>query len=124
MAPLSSSSVGKKALLVAGRPGASRARRQTGACKLSYQRESDSAELSAIVGLAAMRGAAEAVEAVRVGISVEVERLDLTDPRGDQPMDDIGFEVEVRLAGRPSTKKRALSGSASRNRARKPASTS
>ena len=42
----------------------------------------------------------EAEEAVGIGISVEVERLDLVDPGGDQTMNDIGFQIEMRLAGR------------------------
>ena len=43
---------------------------------------------------------AEAEEAVRIGVGVEVQRLDLADAGGDQAVDDISFKVEVRLARR------------------------
>jgi hypothetical protein len=46
-----------------------------------------------------MDGTAVAVEAVRVGVSVEVQGFDLVDSCGDQAMNDIAFEVELRLAG-------------------------
>src|SRR4029453_6762329 len=45
-----------------------------------------------------MGGAAEAVEAVRVGIGVEARDLDFGDARGTKPVGDIGRQVEVRLA--------------------------
>jgi len=48
-----------------------------------------------------MGGSTVAEETIRFGIGVEVERLDLVDSRGDQAMNDIGFEVELRLAGVP-----------------------
>jgi len=63
-------------------------------------RDGDGAELPPVIRLAAVGRAAKAEEAVRIGISIEVECLDLPDARGDQAMDDIGFKVEVRLAGR------------------------
>ena len=46
-----------------------------------------------------MGRAAVAEEAVGIGVGVEVEGLDLVDSCGDQTVDDIGFEVEVRLSG-------------------------
>ena len=41
---------------------------------------------------------AVAVEALQVGISVEMQRLDLLDPGREQPVNDVSGKVEMRLA--------------------------
>ena len=51
--------------------------------------------------IAAMGRSPIAEEAVRVGISIEVERFDLADAGRDEAVDDVSLEVEVRLAGTP-----------------------
>jgi len=68
------------------------------ACR-ALARDGDRAELAAIVGFAAVGRAAEAEKAVGFGIGVEVQFLDLADTGGDQPVNDIAFKVEMRLAG-------------------------
>src|SRR5690348_10006655 len=91
MVPLISFSVGKMGLLGAvARPPVGR-----GSSRSSG--EPDKADLSPVVGLAAMRGAAEAVEAGFIGIGVEVDGLDRTDPRSTQAILDICGQIEVGL---------------------------
>src|SRR5689334_5285576 len=91
MVPLISFSVGKMGLLGAvARPPVGRGSSRTSG-------EADKADLSAVVGLAAMRRAAEAVEAGFIGIGVEVDGLDGTDPRSTQAILDIRGQIEVRL---------------------------
>ena len=46
-----------------------------------------------------MGRAAIAEETVGIGIGVEIQFLDLPDTGGDQAVNDVAFEVEVRLAG-------------------------
>ena len=59
----------------------------------------DDRDLPAIARLAAMRGAAEAVETILVGISVQPHRFDRAHPGGGEAVRDIGFQVELRVAG-------------------------
>ena len=56
--------------------------------------------MAAVIGFAAVGRAAVAVEAVGIGISVEMKRFDFADPGGEQAMDDVARQVEMRLAGR------------------------
>jgi len=65
--------------------------------------------LSTVVWLAPVSGAAEAVETAAVGVGVEAERFDLADACGRQARDDIGLEVEMRLAGRSGDEELAIS---------------
>src|SRR5690348_2183096 len=60
--------------------------------------DGDRAELTPVIGLAAVGRAAVAEEAARVGIGIEVQSLDLSDSLGDESVNDISLEVEVRLA--------------------------
>ena len=66
--------------------------------------------MSAVVRLAAMRGAAIAVEAVRIGIGVEAERFDLADAGRRQPGDNEGFEIEMGPARRSLAEVALVSG--------------
>src|ERR1700755_1296147 len=63
-----------------------------------------------VILFAPVSGSAEAEEAVRVGISVETQCLDLADPGGDQPVHEIGFKVEVWLCRGASNKKALVVG--------------
>src|SRR5215210_5113781 len=63
--------------------------------------QSDQADLAAVARLAAMRGAAVAVEALRVRIGVDAEWLDCPDSRGRQAHGDVTFQVELELAIEP-----------------------
>src|SRR5688500_2460184 len=94
-----------------GAPAAPRTRpdRPTGPsappnCPRSW-RHPDHRYLPAVVRFAAVRRPPIAEEAVGVGVCVEPERLDAGNPRRLQPLDDIGFEVEMRLVRRPGSKK-------------------
>jgi len=55
-----------------------------------------------------MRGPAEAEEAVGLGVRIQVQSLDLVDTGGDQAVNDIGLEVEVRLARRAGHEEAAV----------------
>src|SRR4029079_17712997 len=59
--------------------------------------EADKADLSAIVGFAAVGRSAETVETLGIGISIEVQRFYFPHPSGKQSMDDIILEIEMRL---------------------------
>ena len=58
--------------------------------------------MSPVIGLSAVRSAAVGIEAAGVGIGIEAERFDLTDACGGEAGEDVGFEVEMRLACRAS----------------------
>ena len=54
--------------------------------------------MSAVVGLAAMGGAAEAVETDRIGIGVDPDDVDAADFRKAEAMRDIARKVEMQFA--------------------------
>src|SRR5256885_10300257 len=91
--PRGLSSVGNSGLLI----GAwARPRAKTGSRGIGGQ--TDKADLSPVIGLVPVSRPAIAIETVGFGISVEPDGVGLLDPRCEQPMDDIGLEIKVRLA--------------------------
>src|SRR4029079_8242151 len=62
--------------------------------------DADKTDLATVVRLAAVGCAPVAVEAVGVGIGVEMNGLDLRDPGGDEAVPDVSGQVEVKLARR------------------------
>jgi len=62
--------------------------------------DGDSTQLTPVIGFAAMPRAAITEEAIGSGIGVEIESFDLIYASCDQAMNDIGFQVEMRLARR------------------------
>ena len=79
----------------------------------------------AVVGLAAVHGAAVGIEALGVRVGVAPIHSARATPASPQAREDEGRQVEQPLVGRaPGAKKRALRASAPRNRSRKSRPTS
>src|SRR5207302_4612215 len=91
--PLVSSWVDKRVLLAAALSA-----KPARAARAPISAQRDRAQLSPVIGLAAVGRAAVAVEALRIGIGVESEGFDRRNSGRPQAVLDISFQIEVRLA--------------------------